>query len=777
MANLATTGATVVMSALQVKAFATDMAAGGMAYMPSNAYAPACLAGAQKTFRAGYAATLDGSGSYPLDGNAGLKYTWEQVFGPTNVTWSSKTTAQPTVNGMTFGSYVFRLTVTDNSNASSSCMVKHGAVSSDDNGVVATGNAGADALLGPMIRFGVNPWPWFDDRHKAAADLQMKNLDTYYGAYWDVAGPGTVRVTSGSQQVYGNGTTFTTSFCQGPGDPSTPRSGAAIIVWYDAGSGQTGRRQWYVTSCQGDTQLTLNAPWKNDVPDGAGLQYAVSDFNISSTWAYNAAPANYYDNVTALYSLYYRSGIDDYLAAARKLADRFWTSPQIDRGAACVLDGPGCFPARSQSTMGLVLRALDGRPEMWNGFHKLWDTFMGYYLGWVDQTWGPGMWDLREESYHLAMVSYCAMFDTDATYRANCKQTVSNSFAKIWTPFKAADGSWPQFYSGYGLSSWETGSSVTLTNGSQTVTGGNTNWDSSQFGGFPIWFTDDPTKRPADNSGGDNTTYTATFVDATHIHLDRPYAGTSGVHGWVMANGGSAGLIGWGSQPFIMGIASAAFDLAAKAIADTDPANSALAHSYNVASANWIMKYGYWPLQKGLYYGAQHVNCQAPISDNNAFCTASNGVGEARVLNAEALRGIMTAYAYSQDPALKSFADTLYSAMFSKPGSGGPNADGSYISALDDGNGWYMIGAPPMGQAPKYFGMFFGFSSLSAWPGYRVGGLQARTGAAVSSVPVAISDPVIEQQSANPAIIFAAPAPVSATPATAQKGMAKLNDK
>jgi hypothetical protein len=427
--------------------------------------------------------------------------------------------------------------------------------------------------------------------------------------------------------------------------------------------------------------------------------------------------------------------------------------------------------------MGLVLRALDGRPDMWNGFHRLWDTFMGYYLGWVDQTWGPGMWDLREESYHLAMVSYCAMFDTDATYRANCKQTVSNSFAKIWTPYKAADGSWPQFYSGYGLSSWETGSSVSLTNGAKTVTGNNTNWDSSQFGGFPIWFTNDPANRPADNSGGDNTTYTATFIDATHIQLDRPYTGASGVHGWVMANGGSAGLVGWGSQPFIMGIASAAFDLAAKAIADTDPANSALAHSYNVASANWIMKYGYWPLRKGLYYGAQHVNCQAPISDNNAFCTGNNGEGEARVLNAEAIRGLMTAYAYSQDPALKSFADTLYSAMFSKPGAGGPNADGYYISALDDGNGWYMIGTPPTGQAPKYFGMFFGFSSLSAWPGYRIGGLQAHTGAVASPAQVAISDPVIEQQSATPAIVFASPVPVIASPATMQKGVAKLSGK
>jgi hypothetical protein len=191
-----------------------------------------------------------------------------------------------------------------------------------------------------------------------------------------------------------------------------------------------------------------------------------------------------------------------------------------------------------------------------------------------------------------------------------------------------------------------------------------------------------------------------------------------------LADGGTAGLLGWGSQPFMMGILSAAFDLAAKSIADSDPATAALARQYNVTAANWVKDQGYWPLQKGLYYGAGFVNCQAPISDNNAFCTGNNDTGAARVLNAEAIRGIMTAYGASGDIALKTFADTLYSAMFSKPGTGGPNPDGRYIDALEDGTGWYMIGAPPVGQAPKYFGMFFGFNALSAWPAYRVGGPQ-----------------------------------------------------
>jgi hypothetical protein len=179
----------------------------------------------------------------------------------------------------------------------------------------------------------------------------------------------------------------------------------------------------------------------------------------------------------------------------------------------------------------------------------------------------------------------------------------------------------------------------------------------------------------------------------------------------------------------MMGILSAAFDLAAKAVVDVDPTTAALAHSYNVAGANWIKDYGYWPATKGLYYFSGGMECQPPITDGNTLCTAGNNAGQARTLSAEAIRGLMAAYAYNQDPSLKTFIDTLYNAMFARPttcpaGSTICVPDGSYIDPLDDGQ--YMIsGSPP---PPKWLGMFFGFSALSSWPGYRAGGLQPRVG-------------------------------------------------
>ena len=184
-----------------------------------------------------------------------------------------------------------------------------------------------------------------------------------------------------------------------------------------------------------------------------------------------------------------------------------------------------------------------------------------------------------------------------------------------------------------------------------------------------IWFTDDPAQRPANNTAGDPTTYAATFVDATHLKLDRPYEGRTGIHGWQMS---VYGVAGYGQQPFVLGILGLAFDFAGKAVADTDPATSALAHSYNVAAANWLNTFGYWPSQKAMYYFSGFVNCRPPIADNNTVCTAGNNASQARTLNAESLRTVMGAYAYTGSTAFKNFGDTLYSAMFSKPGTGGP---------------------------------------------------------------------------------------------------------
>ena len=57
---------------------------------------------------------LDGSGSYDVDGTI-TGYSWVKVSGPNGVTITNAATASPTIIGLAPGTYVFRLTVTDNS--------------------------------------------------------------------------------------------------------------------------------------------------------------------------------------------------------------------------------------------------------------------------------------------------------------------------------------------------------------------------------------------------------------------------------------------------------------------------------------------------------------------------------------------------------------------------------------------------------------------------------------------------------------------------------------
>ena len=721
---------------------------GTASYSPTPTYPPACNAGTQQTFRAGYPAVLDASASYPLDGGTFLSYMWQSLSGPSELSWSSHSVMSPQLRGLVFGSYVFQLTVADSSNQSSVCTVKDGAVATDDDNIVITNNTAVDTLLGPMVRFGANPWPWFDNRHKQAADNENSVMDAYFPAWWDTPAPGTVTVTTGSYQIVGVGTRFTTTFCQGPANPTVAQAGYPVIaIWHPLGSG-TGRTLEQVASCTDDTHLNVYNAYNDDgkTLPGSGLTYA-ADNQYASMWGWSQAstPANYYDNVAAYYALYYRSGIDDYLTAARKLADRFWENPPINQGVHSWDFG---YTGRSVSAMGLVLRALDGRPDMWatpagapaGGLHTLWDDYL-YYLNTYDPS--RGIWDIREEGYELAMISYCAMFDVDPAYQSKCQTALINSFPSVWTGTRFPDGSWPQMYPAYDpvtgnyLASWETwGSptSVTVTNGSAGVTGMGTVWNAGDFPpGTRIWFTNVPANVPANNAAGDSVSYVATFVDATHLTLNAPYQGTTGTHGWEVA---SYNYLGWNIQPYGEGILSGAFALVAKALATVNPATSALARSYSIDAADWVKNNGYWPASKGLYYDVGGVDCQPPISDSNTICTQGYAPDQARSLSAEALRGLNAAYAYTQDPSLGAFIQTLYNAMWAAPttcpsGSTVCIPDGAYLDQMNDGQ--YGIATPvPLsalsGTPWKWFGMYFGYSGESSTPGILAGGLQAEAG-------------------------------------------------
>ena len=66
--------------------------------------------------------TLDGTPSTDADGSV-TGYSWSQVSGPANASFSNAATAQTGVSNLVAGTYVFKLTVKDNSNATASTNV------------------------------------------------------------------------------------------------------------------------------------------------------------------------------------------------------------------------------------------------------------------------------------------------------------------------------------------------------------------------------------------------------------------------------------------------------------------------------------------------------------------------------------------------------------------------------------------------------------------------------------------------------------------------------
>lgn len=771
----------------------------GVSFGASPMRPPVCLL-ARQIFRAGTAATLNNS-SYPLDGGTALAYLWQQLpsspvatspaLAPSpRLIWSSRKVSSPVVTGGVFGSYNIQLTVTDGSGQSSTCSVKDGFAATDSNNVVVSGNPQVATLVGPIIRLYANPWAWFDDRHVAEAALQTANLAPYYNVVtpasaqpWNIAGPGTVTVTTNNAVVTGVGTIFTTTFCQGPSNPTTPNAtGPAISIWYPRPDvpGGTGRRWLPVASCQSDTQLTLVQPWNpaNLIANGNGLAYSYIDGNLWNSWIPASTPADYYDMVAALYALYYRSGIDDYLNTARTFADAYWQF-RLDSGGIFYGDGSFATANRNLGILGMVLRALDGRPDMWTGienvanshialYHALFQAFGHWVVIGAQSISSSG--DPRENGYALLDESYCALFDPNPAGAAACRAGIAEVVNNGWTPSRFSDGNFYSFYYGGAQngsingSSWQQGTAASLVNGSPTVTcvtpAGQTgvcNWTNNPSSSDPAikvmfsylippaepqawWFTNVPNQPPSSNAGGDPVVYYPVPVDATHITLKdingnlAPYQGTTGLHGWVFGN--FVGQVGDGVQPYMLGILGTAFDFSAKAMAcapNGNPAGcsdplSALLHSYNVQTANYLRTTGFWPSTKGMYYGSSFMECQPPVSDTNVGCTIGSDAAGARVLDAEALRAVMTAYASNGDPSLKAFGDTLYTAMWGQPGwalPSGLTSDGIYIDGYDDGFGTFMSGTPPAGAAHKYFGMGFGIGAGSAWPGYRVGGAHA----------------------------------------------------
>ncbi len=162
-------------------------ASGPATYAPTPNQVPVAIAKTAGTpfwtnsisLRAGFPAQLDGSASYTLaDGSPAVQASWQQVSGPTTVIWQNANALMPTITGLIFGSYTFQLQVTDSAGRSATSTIDVDAVATDSNGVVVQANPAADAIFGPMIAFGRNPWSYADERNLRMENLQKNTYAT-----------------------------------------------------------------------------------------------------------------------------------------------------------------------------------------------------------------------------------------------------------------------------------------------------------------------------------------------------------------------------------------------------------------------------------------------------------------------------------------------------------------------------------------------------------------------------------------------------------------------
>lgn len=812
---------------------------------------------------------LDASASYPISTAGAMSYSWAKASGPGMATISGGSTPTPSVSVDTVGTYTIRATVTDAlGNAGSRDLTIHAAVA-DANGVVSVPDARIARLLGPLIRFGANPWPWFDSQNKVMADATIAAANKFWPAFWqNETQPGTTcQITTNSAALVCSGTTLSAAFCQSGTScdyahvKGRPTGDSRITLWAASEDypGEFIRRSMVVSSVQDDTHLTLSQPWiayyattcSNGSPAASCALKWTADSDADAIGAYYnwgctyCNHANYYDSfVLALYALYYRTGDSSYLTQARIWADQWWEFPRIARGTTMVqnhIDGSGFFEGRSHALLGLIVRALDGRPEIWKGLSHFYEWY-AYYNDRNSTGNFDNIGDGRELGYLVTSLAACSLYApgnqpvtapawywTSGTLQANCTaqlQKIANFLNA--NPRHAPHGNFQNMNNVMGSNGGGSGlgnqSLARVTTGSATVSkapssptatqwsyliDANTNLGGLWYASYPlpmkVWFASSAT--PVTNADGDAATYNAqprywksgsgltsivvlggnatatlaaghglatggsitiagsaaaglngtvtltgsasatvtwstsaaagTYTDATildndHFTLDRPYEATgcqSGcVRGWFVG-----GTPGYGTQPFMQGLAGNAFGLAYYAmIAAGDNAHATLYKQFALDSVRWLWKYGRRSDTGGLYYGRDFPGCERNLTTGldipagtHYECTYGDDPANSRVLLGEAQNAMSMAYELSPTTEFKTIGDGFYTAMWAKPGATSQfPGDGNYLSPMDSGSGYMTTvdagGALAYFTSNKWLGFFFGKGGGYSWPAARL---------------------------------------------------------
>lgn len=407
---------------------------GQPSYVNTPTYAPVLSFQTPVAPRAGSAFSIDLNGSYSTNGYGDLATAQlQQTDGPLPLEVESVDGGVVNAILPVAGSYTFQVTLRDAEGLETKASQNLSAIATDDEGRLVLFDNSAELVLGPMIRSGAGPWPWFDDTEVRVADTLMKAIEPTPGKPL----AGTITVSRGSKTVLGDGTRFRSVFkCDGSDN---------IAVHYplDAdsdGTRRSGLRVYNVSSCANDTELTINPAYDATRLDWRNVSYGRVTNEENARWYNGSNNWNYYDAVLAYYRLYHRTGQEKYRTQARELADRWWKYP-LDEGRACET-GYWCVPPRMLSLLGLMLRANDGRPELWPFIVSAANNgYTGFISNWIPDT-TKNVYDIREAGYATWFQAAISQMHPDPDVRAEALKKTQVAFSRYWKPRQQPDGSW-----------------------------------------------------------------------------------------------------------------------------------------------------------------------------------------------------------------------------------------------------------------------------------------------------------------------------------------------
>lgn len=280
-------------------------------------------------------------------------------------------------------------------------------------------------ILGPQVPSGSSTAKgaqWFD-RNAIERGLQLaQQIPSVNETPGNVLATGTVTLTKDSEVVEGSGTRFLSE---------VPNNSYFLIA-----SNGLFRKAIYIQPPTSDTSIRMNAVWPYS--SQVNIPYAIG---FAETWNFYQESLNYYDFAHCLYINYYRTGDERFLHLARQMADSWWSSFPIDSGKSKAYEFGEGYAPRGVSLNGLILRALDGRPEMWEWITSY--TRHQFDL-WITQrlTYPALYFGAREGGYTLLYAANLAAVHPDPITRIEFRDKASVAAVNLYARLQFPDGSW-----------------------------------------------------------------------------------------------------------------------------------------------------------------------------------------------------------------------------------------------------------------------------------------------------------------------------------------------